>query len=51
MENPSNKTNWGISITDERSFWDKYLINLFINPPKHCKYSKKEIFIYGKITV
>ena len=46
MENLGGGTTWRISIIDERNFLDKYLIILFINPPKHCKYCKKgDIYI------
>ena len=45
MEISTNKTNWGITIENERKFWDKNLINIFINPPKKCKYCNRG-FIY-----
>ena len=38
MENSTNKTNLGKTIEKERKFWDINLINIFINPPKRCKY-------------
>ena len=48
MENSNNKTNWGITIENERNFWDSYLINLFINPPKRCKYCNQGLIYLRK---
>jgi transposase-like protein len=38
MENSKHIKNWGISLDDERKFWDKYLLNNLIEIPEKCKY-------------
>ena len=48
MESPNNIKNWGISIEQERKFWDKYLINILIPVPKNCKYCEKGIIYLRK---
>jgi len=38
----------GITIESERKFWDSKLINLFINPPKACKYCNQGVIYLRK---
>ena len=40
MENINHIKNWEISIKDERKFWDKYLLNKFVELPENYKYWK-----------
>ena len=37
----SNKTEWGINIFQERDYWKKNLINLYISVPEKCSFCDK----------
>ena len=41
MKNKTNKTEWGISIEQERDIWNKEILNILIPIPKICKYRNK----------
>lgn len=36
-----NKIEWGINISQEREYWKKYLIKVYISIPKNCRYCNK----------
>ena len=41
MESQNNKTEWGITVEQEREIWSKEILNILIPLPKHCNCCNK----------